>query len=117
MTQLEDVKIELSGKAENVFYSRRKKSKCSNFFLKLKISQNASLIIRRNQRNQGEIRRKIVSASIINEQPNFTKLNLEIHSAEQTPVLLSSDEITRDYAGKDLAVVGVLKGSEFSWRI
>jgi hypoxanthine phosphoribosyltransferase len=57
---------------------------------------------------------KIVSATTIQRTTEFTNPNLEVlYTAEQinSRVAELGAEITRDYAGKDLVVVGVLKGS------
>ena len=55
-----------------------------------------------------------MSASTIQRTTEFTNTNLEVlYSAEQIIARVAElgAEITRDYAGKELVVVGVLKGS------
>ena len=55
-----------------------------------------------------------MSASTIQRTTEFTNSNLEtLYSAEQINARVSElgAEITRDYAGKELVIVGVLKGS------
>lgn len=55
-----------------------------------------------------------MSASTVQKSTEFTNTNLEImYSAEQIAARVAElgAQITREYAGKDLVVVGVLKGS------